>query len=90
MNVKLDNERGAGAWLRGLVQAALLIAVLACPFSRASAETFDDRVHATLAFIEQQLLATVAELADPNAYPKTPHPVTGEWITTAGSGWASG
>jgi unsaturated chondroitin disaccharide hydrolase len=71
------------------VLASLLLAVAAPAAARADA-AFRAQVLATLAFAEQQLLDSVAEVATPTRFPRSTDPATGRWRTRSSADWTAG
>jgi hypothetical protein len=74
-------------WLRGLILAALALCVVS-PAAHADA-AFRTQVLATLAFAEQQLLASIAEVGVPTRFPRSTL-ATGRWRTRSSSDWTAG
>jgi unsaturated chondroitin disaccharide hydrolase len=75
--------------MSGWLAAATLLGLLAADSARADA-AFRQRLLATLAFAEGQLLASVAEVDDPTRHPRSTRPDTGRWKTRGAGDWTAG
>jgi unsaturated chondroitin disaccharide hydrolase len=73
-----------------LLLAWILVGLPTASARAASAADLRTRVSETLDFIEQQLVATIAEVDDPDDYPRSTDPATGAWSTRSASSWTSG
>jgi unsaturated chondroitin disaccharide hydrolase len=69
--------------------ASLLLGVAAPAASHADA-AFRAQVLASLAFAEQQLLDSVAEVGTPTRFPRATDPATGHWRTRSSADWTAG
>ncbi len=63
---------------------------MAAPAESYADAAFRAQVEATLAFAEQQLLDSVAEVGTPTRFPRSTDPTTGRWRTRTSRDWTAG
>lgn len=66
------------------------LAIIASPSAAQADAAFRSQVLQTLAFAEQQLLGSIAEIDDPTRFPRSTHSETGLWRTRSSSDWTAG
>jgi unsaturated chondroitin disaccharide hydrolase len=81
------HRAGAGA---ALLLGWILVGVPPGLPRASGTDEFRTRVAETLTFIEQRLIASIAELGDSSDYPRSTDPETGRWTTRSASSWTSG
>ncbi len=84
--MKLDRSTDLACLTASLLAAAGVVNAAAA----AGDASLRAQAEQTLAFVESQLLDTIAEVGDPDDYPQSTSPSTGHWITKDSGAWTSG